>query len=199
MSSGHITCVRTWEGWASCPCMPSTSTAGTGAWVWQPFLLAGTSFRAGVILVSKSARGLGPGRPDPGQPCPAGWRSPYSWGRSEPRRVGLQALLCTGESLGPPQGSEDPPRALRGQHSPGLSAFPNAWRVLSPASAKGLPPPTKSAQVENQASTVSPEPPGRLPQWTSPTGGTFQRGAGAAGFAIIPCKPREPSDTLSRI
>ena len=59
--------------------------------------------------------------------------------------------------------------------------------------------PTKSAQVENQASTVSPEPPGRLPQWTSPTGGTFQRGAGAAGFAIIPCKPREPSDTLSRI
>ena len=55
--------------------------------------------------------------------------SPCSWGRSEPRRMGLQALLCSGESLGPPRGSEDPPEpcavstTLGSQPSPMLGEF----------------------------------------------------------------------------
>lgn len=158
--------------------MSSTSTAGPGASVWQPFLLAGTPFRAGATSVSKSARGLKPSGPDPGQPRLAGWTVPLFLGEVKARKGGPASPSLHWREPGASWGLRGSPRALHSQHGPGLSAFPNAWRVLSPASAKGLPPPTESAQVENQASTVSPEPPGRLPQWTGPMGGALQRGPG---------------------
>ena len=183
MSSGRITCLRTWEGWASCPRMPSTSTAGMGAWVWQPFLLAGTSFRAGVTSVSKSAWGLGPGGPDPGQPRPAGQRVPLLLGEVRAQKDGPASPSLHWREPGASSGLRGPPRALRSQHNPGLSAFPSAWRVLSPASAKGLPPPTKSAQVENQASTVSPKPPGACPSGPAPWGAPFR---GEPGQLALP-------------
>lgn len=158
--------------------MPYTSTAGPGASVWQPFLLAGTPFGAGATSVSKSARGLKASGPDPGQPRLAGWTVPLFLGEVRARKGGPASPSLHWREPGASWGLRGSPRALHSQHGPGLSAFPNAWRALSPASAKGLPPPTESAWVENQASTVSPEPPGCLPQWTGPTGGALQRGLG---------------------
>lgn len=158
--------------------MSSTSTAGPGPSVWQLFLLAGTPFGAGATSVSKSARGLKPSGPDSGQPRLAGWTVPLFLGEVRARKGGPASPSLHWREPGASWGLRGSPRALHSQHGPGLSASPNAWRVLSPASAKGLPPPTESARVENQASMVSPEPPGRLPQWTGPTGGALQRGPG---------------------
>lgn len=80
-----------------------------------------------------------------GAPAPVGGQSPEGWA-CKPFSWGLRGAPRT-----------SPSRALCGRHSRGLSALPDAWRLLSPASAKGLPPPMESARVENQASLVSHE------------------------------------------
>ena len=92
-------------------------------------------------------------RPDPGQPCPEGQRVPLL--RWEVRaRKGGPASPSPGASGGP-QGPPPPEPCVVGtavgsQPSPTLGD-------LSPASAKGLPPPMESARVENQAFLVSHE------------------------------------------
>lgn len=171
--------MRTWESWARVSARPPPAQWGQEPWVWQPFLLAGTTLGTGATSASKSARGLGPADQTQGSLAQRDRGRPSSWGRLEPGRVACKPFPGLERAWGLPGAPRtSPSRALRGRHSRGLSALPNAWRVLSPASAKELPSPMESARVENQASLVSPEPRGRLPQWTGPTGGALQRGAG---------------------
>lgn len=111
-----------------------------------------------------------------GAPAPGGGQSPEGWACKP-----FSGLERAWGLLGAPRTS--PSRGLSGRHSCELSALPDAWRVLSPASAKGLPPPMESARAENQASLASPEPRRRLPQWTGPTGSPFR---GEPGQVALP-------------
>ena len=88
--------------------------------MWQPFFLAGTTLGAEATSASKSARGLGPADQTQGSLAQRDRGCPCSGGRSEPGRVGLQALL-----LGPPGGPKDLPL-----QSPVWSAQP--WALSPP-------------------------------------------------------------------
>lgn len=168
----------------SCLCTPSTSTVGPGALGLAALPSGWDHARDRGDLSIQVCPGSRAGRPDPGSLAQRDRGRPSSWGRLEPGRVACKPFPGLERAWGLPGAPRtSPSRALRGRQSRGLSALPDAWRVLSPASAKELPSPMESARVENQASLVSPEPRGRLPQWTGPTGGALQ---GEPGQVALP-------------